>query len=122
MVCRGRFAHSMMAECAAIVAALRWAVRADLEKGSTVVIHSDCLSMVESLSARRAHRCRPGGVMLLRAARSMTARLRRRGMRVEFRHVTRDTVARADALCWDAYSHKPVAGEHITGFLQGRRR
>jgi ribonuclease HI len=104
VVCWGRGAGSLVAEYGAILAALRWVIRAAMEPAEVEIL-SDCETLVRRLN-HRSFRPGRGLVMLHRAACQTAENLRRSGHTVTFRHVPRREVSAAHSLCRRVYRQK----------------
>lgn len=100
---QGRSAHNLMAEYAAVVAALRWVRRAALPSGVQVEIQSDSQFVVDRLTGGYTVRRKLGTVMLHRTAGRNMDLLRRDGCQVVLRHVPRKEVSAAHHLCARVY-------------------
>lgn len=123
IVSRSRAANNLMAEYAAVVAALRWVRQTGLLSQESLIIRTDCRFVADRLNALVRGRRVRGTVMLQRAAVAHLAALRRKGYRVTVDHVDRKLVAPAHTLCRQMYRKRPPPGHHpcLRSFFRVRR-
>ncbi len=125
IVCRGRWANSLVAEYGGVVAALRWASQLPMPGPTRIRVLSDCISLIQRLTGQCTVQNWHGYRSLHRAAVTAASKLRRRDCQVLLEHVHRREVAAAHHMCTLVYRREhtlpiePRSGpDSISGFLR----